>query len=674
VSSAEVTFETGKLTVSFSDEVISPTDIINAVGAGGYTAELEGVRKISEPKRSFWLTDKRAITVLMAAIPLALGALLQLFTGLFGISIVLLVAATAIAGYKPAHSAVSSLRSFVFDMNVLMTVAVIGAFFLGQWLEAATVMFLYAVGTMLEAFTMDKTRHAIHRLLEIAPSEATVKVGDATRVVPTDMVQVGDIVVVKPGERIPIDGTVMLGRSSVNQSTVTGESLPVVKDVGDPVFAGTLNNEGYLEIASTRRSSDSTLSHIIRLIEDAQTKKAPAQQFINRFSIYYTPVVIGIAIAVAVIPPLFGQPFSTWFYRSLVLLVISCPCALVISTPVSIASAIGAASRNGVLIKGGAYLETAATVSAIVFDKTGTLTSGHLSVTDVVSLNSYSEDELIAVIAAIEARSGHPLADAVVEYARDRDITYTEPQSFESMPGRGLKAQLDSTSYYIGNPRLFSELSITDPAATPLVSAMQHEGKTVFMLGTEDCLLGIMAVADKLRHDARLAVHKLHDAGVKHIVMLTGDNTETAKEIAAQAGISEFRAELLPEDKVNALETISKQYGRVVMVGDGVNDAPAISRADVGIAMGAIGSDVALETADIALMGDELINIPYVIRLSRRALRIIKQNVFASVAVKLAFIVLAVAGMATLWMAVFADTGISILVILNGMRLFSRKI
>lgn len=679
MSSAEVVFETGKLTVEHDESRVSATDIIKAVESSGYAATIEGARREAAvaPRGSFWLTDKRARTVVAASIPLAIGGLLFLTVGESPATIALMVIAAAIAGYRPAKSSISSLRSLVFDMNVLMTTAVIGAFILGEWIEAATVMFLYAFGTMLEAYTMDRTRNAIHRLLEIAPSEATVKIGDSTRVVPIDAVAPGDIVVVKPGERIPVDGEIAFGRSSVNQAAVTGESLPVTKDINDPVFAGTLNNEGYIEVRATKLANDTTLSHIIHLVEEAQARKAPTQQFITRFSAYYTPLVISIAVAIAVLPPLFGEPFVPWFYRSLVLLVISCPCALVISTPVSIAAAIGAASRVGVLIKGGAYLETAGQMSSIVFDKTGTLTSGKLSVTDVVPLgNCYEcdEDDIIKLTAAIEARSAHPVAQAVVEYAKARGLDFPQTTHFESMPGLGLKAQVDSTLYYAGNPRLFAEMKIADPEVEPVVSAMQREGKTVFMLGTKDTLLGIVAVADKLRPEAREAIKELQSIGVSNIVMLTGDNQDTAKEIASQVGITDFRAELLPEDKVAELENIGRQYGKVAMVGDGVNDAPALSRADVGIAMATIGSDVALETADIALMGDELHNIPYTIRLSRKALKIIKQNVIASIVVKLGFIALAVAGVATLWMAVFADTGISILVILNGMRLFSRNI
>jgi len=674
VNLAQLVFETGKFTVEHHDEVLPIPEIIKAIEASGYTAELEGVKRTGpEAGKSFWLSDKRSLAVIASGIPFALGGLLHFAFGLTAISIVLYVVTILIAGYRPAKSSISSLRSFVFDMNVLMTVAVIGAAMLGEWVEGAAVMFLYAFGTTLEAYTMDRTRHAIHGLLELTPNHATIKVDGKTKLVPVEDLHIGDIVVVKPGERIPIDGRVSYGLSSVNQSAITGESLPVTKEPGDHVYAGTLNFEGYLEIETSKRYKDTTISHIIHLVEEAQAKKAPSQQFIARFSAYYTPIVISAAVAVAIIPPLFGEPFVTWFYRALVLLVISCPCALVISTPVSIASAIGAASKNGVLIKGGTHLEMAGQVSSIVFDKTGTLTSGRLTVTDIVPLNGYSEDDIIKITAALELKSKHPVAESVVEYAKKQKLDLPHTDNFESLPGRGVKAEIDGMVHYVGNPRLFSELALVDPDAEPLVFAMQREGKTVFLLGTNEKLLGIVAVADSLRRDAKNTISRLRDLGISNIIMLTGDNRDTAEEISKQLGIDDFRAELLPEDKVAEIEKIARQYGRVAMIGDGVNDAPAISRADIGIAMGAAGSDIALETSDIALMGDELRNVPYAIRLSRHALRIIKQNVTASIIVKLVFIVLALTGTATLWMAVFADTGISILVILNGMRLFAQK-
>ncbi|HZD59570.1 MAG TPA: heavy metal translocating P-type ATPase, partial [Anaerolineae bacterium] len=424
VSQAQLVFETGKLTVEHYEEISLVSDIIKAIEASGYSAELEGVRTATPKKGPFWLSDKRAKTVMVSAIPLMLGGTLQLVSGLTPASILFYITTILIAGYRPARSSISSLRSLIFDMNVLMTFAVIGAAVLGQWAEGATVMFLYAFGTMLEAYTMDKTRHAIHGLLEITPNQATVKVDDGTiKTVPVENLHIGDVVVVKPGERIPVDGKVVQGRSSVDQSAITGESLPATKDPGDEVYAGTLNHEGYIEIAISKLYRNTMLSQIIRLVEDAQARKAPSQQFIDRFSAYYTPIVISAAFAIAIIPPLLGAPFITWFYRALVLLVISCPCALVISTPVSIAAAIGAASRNGVLIKGGSHLEVAGQISSIVFDKTGTLTSGRLEVTDVIPLNGYAEDDIVRITAALESKSEHPVAEAVIAHAKSLGLT-----------------------------------------------------------------------------------------------------------------------------------------------------------------------------------------------------------------------------------------------------------
>lgn len=674
VTSASLVFETAKLTVEHDEKLVSSSTIMQAVKAAGYEASTEGAKIAAKARGEFWRTDKRARAVLVSGFAFLLGGAVQLIAGLSLVTIAFYAVTIVIAGYRPARSSVASLRSLVFDMNVLMTFAVIGAIILGEWVEGAAVMFLYAIGTLLEAYTMDKTRHAIHGLLEFAPNHALVKTGTETKLIPVEDLSVGDIIITKPGERIPVDGRVVYGRSSVDQSTITGESAPVTKDPGDEVYAGTLNHEGYIEIEATRLAADSTIARIIHLVEDAQAKKAPSQQFIARFSAYYTPIVIAAAFGVAIIPPLFGGSFVEWFYRALVLLVISCPCALVISTPVSIAAAIGAATRNGVLIKGGSHLESIGQIRSIVFDKTGTLTSGRLAVTDIVPLNGFSEADIVRVTAALEAKSSHPLAAAVVDYVKTLDVAVPETDHFISLPGRGLQADIDGTTYYVGNPRLFAEMKLLDAEVEPLTFAMQREGKTVFILGTDEKLLGLVAVADSVRKGAKETVARLRSLGISNIIMLTGDNKETADEISRNIGIDEYRADLLPEDKVTEIEKLSRKYGRVAMIGDGVNDAPAISRADVGIAMGAAGSDIALETSDIALMGDDLRSIPYTVDLSRRALKIIKQNVAVSIVTKIAFIALAVGGMATLWMAVFADTGISILVILNGMRLFSRNV
>lgn len=678
VEDASLSFATSSLSITYDEANISEEEILKLVSASGYTAKVRDMSSgfsgpSPEPSKTFWLSDPRARAVAISAIPLVVAAVVEYVAGMNPVSIALFLLSIVISGRRTFKSSFTSIKMRVFDMNVLMTISVVGAIAIAQWAEAATVMFLLALGSVLESYSLDKTRNSIHELISFAPKNASVKQGNAIIVKPVESVNVGDIVVVKPGERISIDGEIVSGSSSVNQAEVTGESMPVSKIPGDIVYAGTLNHDGYLEIKATRLSKDTTIAKIVYMVEEAQSRKASSQQFIDKFSAYYTPSVICLALAVAILPPLFGQPFIEWFYRALVLLVIACPCALVISTPVSIVSAIGAATKNGVLIKGGSYLEAMGRVKTIVFDKTGTLTTGKLSVTDVVPFNDYDDAFVLSKAAALESKSLHPLAEAVTSHVRHLGIDLPETTDFKSLPGLGLEANIDGVRYYAGNLQLFSNLDVLDELTTSTVRAMQSEGKTIFLVGTTKYLIGIIAVADKLRENAKNAVGSLKESGIDNIVMLTGDNSETASEIAKHLGIDKFEANLLPGDKLARIESISDKFGQTAMVGDGVNDAPAISRADVGIAMGAIGSDIAIETADIALMGDDLRALPYTVRLSKKTLRIIKQNVTASIAVKLAFIALSVFGLATLWMAVFADTGIALLVILNGLRLYSRQ-
>jgi Cd2+/Zn2+-exporting ATPase len=680
VKDATLSFATSSLSVIFDEAHISEDEILKLIGASGYTAKVRDMTSMAsglpEPSsaspKTFWLSDPRARSVAISAIPLVAAAIIEYFAAMNPISIALFLLSIVIAGRRTYKSSFTSLRMRVFDMNVLMMISVIGAIAISQWAEAATVMFLLALGSVLESYSLDKTRNSIRELISFAPKNAAVKQGDSIVVKPVESVNVGDVVVVKPGERISIDGEIVSGSSAVNQSEVTGESMPVTKIPGDTVYAGTLNYDGYLEIKATKLAKDTTIAKIVYMVEEAQSRKASSQQFIDKFSTYYTPSVICLALVIAVLPPLFGQPFVEWFYRALVLLVIACPCALVISTPVSIVSAIGAATKNGVLIKGGSYLEAMGRVNTIVFDKTGTLTTGKLAVTDVIPFNDHNDDFVLRIAAALESKSLHPLAEAVTSHARHQRISLPETNDFKSLPGLGLEANIDGDKYYAGNLQLFSNLDVLDELTEYTVKAMQGEGKTVFLIGTARRLIGVIAVADKLRENAKNAIGDLKHSGIDNIVMLTGDNKETASEIAAHLGIDKFEANLLPDDKLARIESISDNFGRTAMVGDGVNDAPAISRADVGIAMGAIGSDIAIETADIALMGDDLEALPYTVKLSRKTLRIIKQNVTASIAVKLAFITLSVFGLSTLWMAVFADTGIALLVILNGLRLYSR--
>jgi Cd2+/Zn2+-exporting ATPase len=556
-------------------------------------------------------------------------------------------------------------------------VAVIGAAAIGQWAEAALVVVLFAFGNTLEAYTLDRARDAVRTLIDLSPQEATLIHEGHEERVRVEALHAGDLVRVRPGERIPADGEVVEGASAVDEAPITGEAIPVDKVPGDRVFAGTVSGYGALVVRVTQPAGDSALARIVRLVEQAQSQRAPSQRFVDRFASIYTPVVLTLAAGIAAIPPLVtGAPLFDWVYRALVLLVIACPCALVISTPVAIVSALARAARDGVLIKGGRYLEAAGSLNAVAFDKTRTLTAGEPVVTDVISLNGQNADKVLEVAAAMERNSEHPLALAVVREARHRGLAPAPASDFEALPGRGAQGRVDGSLVMIGNRALLEEcLAIPEEVDVRLLH-LEQQGKTVFVLGRCEptdgmprALLGAIAVADQVRPESRATVQRLRDDGVQHIVMLTGDDLATASAIAAQVGIDEVRANLLPDQKVDAIETLLADYGAVGMVGDGINDAPALARATVGVAMGAAGTDAALETADIALMGDDLSKVPLTLALSRRTLAIIRQNIALALFIKGLFVALAVVGIATLWGAVFADVGTSLMVTLNGMRL-----
>jgi Cd2+/Zn2+-exporting ATPase len=576
----------------------------------------------------------------------------------------------ATGGFYTARSGFSSLKSLSMDINFLMTVAVVGAAAIGEWAEGATVVFLFSLGNTLQAYTMEKTRNSIRALMDLSSREALVRRNGGGILLPVEEIAIGDIIIVRPGERIPMDGEVAAGSSDVNQAPITGESMPVEKSAGSEVYAGTINGRGAIEVKVTRLVKDTTLAKIISLVEEAQAQKAPSQQFVDTFAKYYTPAVIAGAVLVATVPWLvLGQPFQQWFERALILLVISCPCALVISTPVSIVAAIGSAARKGVLIKGGAYLEEAGALKVMALDKTGTLTTGRPEVAGVVPAAGYSQDRVLEIAAAIENRSQHPLAGAILRYARKNNINVPEGDDFSSFTGKGAGVNIGGEKYYIGNSRLFEEIGVPLGFLNTQLAGMQKAGKTVVIVGSGKEPLGLIAVADKIREGSRAAVEGLRRAGIGKVVMLTGDNTGTAGEIAKELDIGDYRADLLPENKMDAVRALQRQYGKVAMVGDGVNDAPALAAATVGIAMGGAGTDTALETADIVLMADDLTKLPFAMHLSRRALKVIKQNIWFSLLVKIVFIGATFLGFANLWMAVFADTGAALLVIGNGMRL-----
>lgn len=660
---------TQKMIVEREGSVATDAEIIRAVQDIGYDARLEQAVPVEVPAAPWWRRHPRVVLTSISGLLFVLGLVVLFLGGSAEFSSSLFVAAVVAGAYYIVRGAYFALRARTADMNLLMTIAVVGAIAIGEYTEAAAIVFLFSVANALESFSLDRTRGAIKALVALAPNEAlALRNGHEVRVRLEDLA-IGEIVVVRPGERIPVDGIVINGVTSVNQAPITGESTPVEKRAGDEVFAGTINGRAALEVRVDRLAKDSTLARIIHLVEEAQTQKAASQQFVDRFSAYYTPIVIVIAALVVIVPTVLGYSFATWFYRGLVLLVIACPCALVISTPVSIVSAIGVAARNGSLIKGGAYLEELGKIAAVAFDKTGTLTEGKPRVTDVLAFHGYVPREVLAVAASVEARSEHPLAGAVVDEARHQDIQLRPTKTFEAFAGRGARATFDGITYYVGNQRLFNELQVPSDDAQQELARLQEEGKSAIIIGTERKLMGIVAVADTIRASSKETVDSLHRLGIARVTMLTGDATATATAVAHQLGIDEYQSELLPEDKVNAVRDLSRRYGRVAMVGDGVNDAPALAASRIGIAMGAAGSDVALETADVALMSDDLSKVPFTIGLGRATNITIRQNIIFALAVKAIFLALTVLGFTTLWLAVVADMGASLIVVANGLRL-----
>lgn len=593
-------------------------------------------------------------------------------------AIVSFLGAILIGGYSLFKSGLKNLIRLDFDMRALMTIAIIGAAIIGEWSEGAIVVILFAISEVLERYSMDKARASIRSLMDIAPKEALIRRNGQEFMVSVNEIEVGDIMVVKPGQKLAMDGEVISGFSSVNQAAITGESVPADKHPGDEVFAGTLNGEGLIEVKITKLVDDTTIAKIIHLVEEAQAEKAPSQAFVDRFAKYYTPVIILVAALVAVLPPLlFGADWSEWVYQGLAVLVVGCPCALVISTPVSIVTAIGNAAKNGVLVKGGVHLEEMGMLKAVAFDKTGTLTKGIPAVTDYKVLSSQDPKELLSVIAALEDKSQHPLAASIVRKAESDKINYKEMiiEGFSSVTGKGIKGTVEGMNYYIGSPKyLETVLSGGIPSEVRTeISALQSSGKTVMAVGNEVELLALISVADEVRETSKAVISRLHELGIEKTIMLTGDNSGTAHAIGKQAGVSDIESELLPADKLAFIKTLQKNHGKVAMVGDGINDAPALAAATVGVAMGGAGTDTALETADIALMADDLQKLPFTIKLSRKTLTIIKQNITFAIGVKLLALLLVIPGWLTLWIAIFADMGATLIVTLNGLRLLKVK-
>jgi len=689
---------------------------IEAVESAGYAvegaADGDGGLQVAD-STAIW-TSPRALKTAVGAVLMAAGMALEFLLGganplvfeavgrEFHASAVLLLVAAGVAGQPIVRGGYYSARNLSLDIDLLMGVGVLSAVAVGLYVEAATLAVLFSVAELLESYSMDRARDSVRELMDLSPDTATVRRQGNEETVPVEAVAVGETVVVRPGEKIPVDGEVTEGTSAVNQAPITGESVPVDKSPGSEVYAGTVNEEGYLEVEATAEADETTLSRVVELVGDAQRERTDSEQFIERFARYYTPVIVAGALVTAFGPPLLGEPFRPWFVRGLTLLVIACPCAFVISTPVSVVSGVTSAARNGVLVKGGPHLESMGSVEAVAFDKTGTLTEGNLAVTDVVGLNGADEADALRCAHDLERRSEHPIAEAIVEEAHERSDPHDEDggdrpvENFESLTGKGVRADLDGVTHYAGKPALFEELGfdlehvhlsadggqITEAAQSrcadredcldllaDVVPRFQREGKTVVLVGTEDELEGVVAIADEVREEAATAVERLQDRGVT-CVMLTGDNEGTARAVAERVGVDEYRAELLPEGKVEAVEELTDRRGATAMVGDGVNDAPAMAAATVGVAMGAAGTDAAIETADIALLGDDLLAVPYLHRLSRRANGVIRQNIWASLAVKAVLAAGAPLGLVSVAAAiVVGDMGMSLGVTGNAMRL-----
>ncbi|WP_435079480.1 heavy metal translocating P-type ATPase [Halococcus sp. AFM35] len=711
---------TGTADVTYDSETTDSSAVVGAIEGAGYdvaNTEADGTDEDATDDRSSIWTSTRGIKTWISGAFLGFGVLFEYFLtgqnvsllgipgGELALADLLLLVGIAVGGQVIVRNGYYSAKNLSLDIDFLMTAAILGAtglslFFTGAslYIEAASLAFLFNVAELLERYSVNRARNSLEELMELSPDTAVVRRDGDEQEVAVEDIDIGEVVLVEPGEKIPMDGEVTEGESAVNQAPITGESVPVDKQPGEEVYAGTINEQGYLEIEVTSDASDNTLSRVIEMVENAQSNKTDREQFVERFSGYYTPTVVGFAILTALLPPLLlGGAWVTWFVRGITLLVLACPCAFVISTPVSVVSGITSAAKNGVLIKGGNHLETMGEVDAVAFDKTGTLTKGELTVTDVVPLNENTDEDVLRCARGLEKRSEHPIGDAIIERADERGLEAKTIDDFESITGKGVRANLNGQTHYAGKPSLFEDLGfdldhvhLTTDGGVALeetknrcadredcldllaktIPRLQGEGKTVVLVGTEDELEGVIAIADEVRPDAKLAVEGLHEAGIEKLVMLTGDNEGTAKAIAEEVGVDEFRAELLPDEKVEAVDELLEEHETVAMVGDGINDAPAMATASVGVAMGAAGTDTALETADIALMADDLSKLPYLYDLSNRANGVIRQNIWGSLGAKALLAIGVPFGLVSVVLAVLVgDVGMTLLVTGNAMRL-----
>jgi len=623
---------------------------------------------LQDPEKKTRSWNKRtALIIVTSSILLIVGLIFEFVLKYKLPAQILFSSIVILSGYRIIKRGLIVLIEKRMDINFLITIAAIGAFLIGHGEEGAAVMLLFFIAESLEEYAEERTKSSIAALIKNVPKTARVKKDGKEKEVQAEKVKVGDIVVIRPGDKIPLDGIVINGSSSVNQASITGESMPVFKKEKDIVFAGTINEEGYLEIKVIKPSKESTLSKIVKLVEEARKQKSVTEKFVDRFARFYTPAVILFALTVGIVPPLiFNLPSGPWIYRALVLLVISCPCALAISTPVSLVSAITSAARQGILIKGGRYIEQIRRVKVVAFDKTGTLTLGKPEIIEVIGLNGYPSTEVLKIAASLESLSKHPIAQAIARKAKEEKIELMEVKKFRSIAGKGVKGKINSRNYYVGSKDLFWENGISLP---PEIEKLESQGKTVVLTGDSQQIFGFIVLMDEIKQNAGNLMEKLRKKGIK-TVMLTGDNKRAAQAVADKIGIDEYYAELLPQHKVKIIEDLLARYEHVVMVGDGVNDAPALAKARVGIAMGAVGSDVAIETADVALMKDDLFGVNYLIELSKKTMRVVKQNILASILVKGSFAVLTFPGIITLWLAVaVGDMGLSLAVILNALRI-----
>ena len=666
VASWQVNLLERTLRVQFDPAALRADAILTAIRGLGMTPELteRAVEAVA------WRRDPVFLSTVASGICLGAAIILDWTAPTAVLGHALHGLALCAGGWMAAKKAVRAVLARRLDMNVLMTIAVLGAISIGQWDEAASVAFLFALAQVLETYSLDRARQAVRRLLAVVPPEATVRRDGRELRVLVAAVTPGETIVVRPGERVPLDGIVRAGGSALNQAPITGESMPVEKVPGSQVFAGSINGEGALDVEVTHRAQETMLARIIALVEQAQAQKAPTQTFVERFAAIYTPAVIAGAVLIATLPPLLlAEAAWPWVYRALVLLVISCPCALVISTPVAVVCALARAARAGILIKGGRFLEALGGLKALALDKTGTLTKGRPVVVEVRPLHGLDAREVVRLAASVEARSEHPLAAAILHAAREHAVAWAEASDFRAVTGRGAQARIGGVTYHVGSHRYMEDLGVCDGTLEAVLDELENRGETPVALSDGSRVLGVLGVADQIREGASESLGALRRLGVRPLVVLSGDTQRTAEAIGRQAGADEVRAQLLPEDKVKAIQDLVRRHGSVGMVGDGINDAPALATATVGIAMGAAGTDAAVETADVALVRDDLRQLPAAVRLGRKTLRIIRTNIALSLATKAAFVTLAVLGHATLWMAVAADMGTSLAVILNGMRL-----